>query len=1319
MTGPASRMTAVLERLSREAPDAVSIARVVSLAARIEPELLRKARLRLLPHVDAGAEADLWFSPLARSHTSLAMSLEPEAAELLRSELAADPALLDAAWAILAEVHANAPPAIVLQEQVTYLALKGATGPIRELLLSAVAAMVVQGRRGVARWALRAVPRLPQGALETDAAQMLIAGAQARLGLEPDVTEGADKWLRWVLPDGGPRVEAGVRMVDGGLEIGAPSLSGSHRVMLPRTNPVFVELGWQERFRHGSSIRAVCFNLDGSELVTGGDDGTVRWWQVAAGREGRGLISQGSVAAVQFSPDGVHLAVAAGRAAWIWNAATGVLELSLEEHEGVVRDVAFAPLSPLLATAGEDGDVRLWDITDMATGTLRNVLRAAGERAAVESIAFDPSGRRVAAGARDGTLRVWTVEGSELLNLPSQAPVRAVAFSPDGRWIAAGGDDGQLRLHDAGSGEAVITVGQGSAIYAVAFSADARYLATGTRAGLRVWLAPDWTSQVQLDRLNDLGAVWAIGISPDGRLAAAGGEEGAIGLVSLENGTEAAPDRNAVITLSEPMVTRFVPMHASDVVVRTALGESFRVRAVSDVPSGGALRVLVTVDPRSWRVTISSTQLEEDWGFSRVMRRAQVASGEAIPLPGAGEAPPLRGADEAPLPDPEMVAASVSEAVRRVRTRHPEPNDVRQIADHLFDSLLGEDGWERILAAARRGRAGSIDLALRWPAPDQDLDRLPWEIMLTRLAVLRRGPEDLTVTITRVPAGSAGRAHPARSPVRLLTVAGSSLSDPALRPGSAYVGLLQNVNRSSAEFHTRVLEEASPERLVSALGRFRPDVVHLVLHGGQDPLSGRWFVEMRSSEPLGQVTRVSPEALLALLQVGDWLPGVVLLSICSTPLGPGLAGATELASFAAGLVAGGVPLVAVIGGPVSDRLSRLLARAIGTAILQDQPIVPAAGRAWRAAATGAHDASHADWGACGVFMSEAIPPGYALTPTIDKTALIDGWIRAANLRYEPVFCGRVEHLEAFLTMLDITVPADRTPQVLLVYAEPGEHGLGRTRLLREMAIRALREGHLPLLIAIEPDRIDTLRTFADEVRRSVIMMYEILELDYPAATNHLGLVLAASEGSIAPAPPEYVLSELTPKRELTSSAVRLAIQADLREMLARAKARYEFFGAGTARVVVLLDDFEHYGSVADDLLFRLLNSSGLGTPDEPVPVVIAAERDAPRRGFVDGALGFPWLRAMPLGPFRSDGEDLLAYETILLHPWNYGGLAGVSDRSWVFKDEDARRTLAEFFRSQIRGIPARMASEAFYAVVGAANSLDLLVALDEPDRPVG
>jgi hypothetical protein len=92
---------------------------------------------------------------------------------------------------------------------------------------------------------------------------------------------------------------------------------------------------------------------------------------------------------------------------------------------------------------------------------------------------------------------------------------------------------------------------------------------------------------------------------------------------------------------------------------------------------------------------------------------------------------------------------------------------------------------------------------------------------------------------------------------------------------------------------------------------------------------------------------------------------------------------------------------------------------------------------------------------------------------------------------------------------------------------------------------------------------------------------------------------------------------------------------------------------------------------------------------------------------------------MPLGPFRSDGEDLLAYETILLHPWNYGGLAGVSDRSWVFKDEDARRTLAEFFRSQIRGIPARMASEAFYAVVGAANSLDLLVALDEPDRPVG
>ena len=74
----------LLETTEKRFPNAVRLARVVSLASRIEPELLRQARLQLLPSLDAGAEADLWFSPLVQSSTPLALTLRPAVADLLR-----------------------------------------------------------------------------------------------------------------------------------------------------------------------------------------------------------------------------------------------------------------------------------------------------------------------------------------------------------------------------------------------------------------------------------------------------------------------------------------------------------------------------------------------------------------------------------------------------------------------------------------------------------------------------------------------------------------------------------------------------------------------------------------------------------------------------------------------------------------------------------------------------------------------------------------------------------------------------------------------------------------------------------------------------------------------------------------------------------------------------------------------------------------------------------------------------------------------------------------------------------------------------------
>src|SRR6185503_11803986 len=100
-----------IELLRKTSPGAVELARLVSLAARVEPELLRAIRLRHLPKVDAAAEADLWFSPLVQASSPLGLVLRPDVLAELRGELAQEEnqLVLKEAWETLELVHESVP----------------------------------------------------------------------------------------------------------------------------------------------------------------------------------------------------------------------------------------------------------------------------------------------------------------------------------------------------------------------------------------------------------------------------------------------------------------------------------------------------------------------------------------------------------------------------------------------------------------------------------------------------------------------------------------------------------------------------------------------------------------------------------------------------------------------------------------------------------------------------------------------------------------------------------------------------------------------------------------------------------------------------------------------------------------------------------------------------------------------------------------------------------------------------------------------------------------------------------------------------------
>lgn len=226
-----------------------SLAETVSLAVRIEPQLLRKMRLELFPTTNAGVEADLWFSPLVESRTPSGIVFQRGVLQLLRQRLAGKVEQLEAAWRVTESVHRYVSPAILAEEKLAYLALSGKHEEMRKLLRSVVATLVSPRGRRLAGWAARAVGWLPEEAKHCEEAQMLAFGASLRLGeggLGIISAGQAADWSSWLSPDDLETVAVGVTLLEDAVEFGPVGRTLSHRIELPKTNPVVVELGWQD-----------------------------------------------------------------------------------------------------------------------------------------------------------------------------------------------------------------------------------------------------------------------------------------------------------------------------------------------------------------------------------------------------------------------------------------------------------------------------------------------------------------------------------------------------------------------------------------------------------------------------------------------------------------------------------------------------------------------------------------------------------------------------------------------------------------------------------------------------------------------------------------------------------------------------------------------------------------------------------------------------------------------------------------------------------------------------------------------------------------
>ncbi|KIM29936.1 hypothetical protein M408DRAFT_22388 [Serendipita vermifera MAFF 305830] len=361
---------------------------------------------------------------------------------------------------------------------------------------------------------------------------------------------------------------------------------------------------------HRSPISSLSFSPDGTRIVSGSSDQTIRVWDAETGDTVMGPLEghTSSVTSVSFSSDGTR--VVSG--SWdknirVWDAEIDDTAMEpLESHTSLVTSLSSLSDGTRIVTGSYDRTIRLQDsdIGDIVMGPLE------GHANFVSSVSFSPDGTRIVSGSWDKTIRVWDTETGNMVMEPLGGHthwVNSVLFSPDGTRIVSCSGDKTIRVWDAETGETVMgpLEGHDQAVWSVSLSSDGTRIASGSSdMTIRVWDTE--TGKPTIGPLRGhTDSVWSVSFSPDGRRIVSSSEDKTIriwntmtgqtvmgplnGHISWINSVSFSPDGTRIVSCSGDKTIRVWDAETGETVTRILEDYTSRVNSVSFSPDGARI----------------------------------------------------------------------------------------------------------------------------------------------------------------------------------------------------------------------------------------------------------------------------------------------------------------------------------------------------------------------------------------------------------------------------------------------------------------------------------------------------------------------------------------------------------------------------------------------------------------------------------------------------------------------------------------------------------------------------------------------------------
>jgi len=163
-------------------------------------------------------------------------------------------------------------------------------------------------------------------------------------------------------------------------------------------------------------------------------------------------------------------------------------KISWKGHKGAVTSINFSPTREILATAGIDDRVRIWNFSGQKIAEWKALQQS------VNMVNFSPNGKFLATAGRDSTVKIWNLSGKNISTLKGiKGSVTSISFSPEGKLLAGAGIDSYAAIWDLSKlpqlvSPSVKLPGHNGLVRSVNFSPSGNFLTTlDGNSKVRIW----------------------------------------------------------------------------------------------------------------------------------------------------------------------------------------------------------------------------------------------------------------------------------------------------------------------------------------------------------------------------------------------------------------------------------------------------------------------------------------------------------------------------------------------------------------------------------------------------------------------------------------------------------------------------------------------------------------------------------------------------------------------------------------------------------------------------------------------------------------